>query len=238
MTESLRECTAFLEATIPGKDSLHVRQALEADPSLPLQLAEVVDAAGEAAGVSARTRRKFRVAATQVGFRLRHHGSAMLAGEYVTKVRKIEAWSGDQARLQRQIAARVGEASLFEKQARFAAAQERWAAVLAREQVSGGFDDEPSRPWSGPLRAAAWAFGIGVVAGGVGALVVSSGDITGAFAITVGAVALIVALVLLMVAGVRYASSRSRDDEAETDEAVPSAALDPRPDETGPPGEK
>ncbi len=201
MAESLRESAELLDSATP-EERTRVRETLRNDPSLPLQLAEAVEDAGDAAGVSARTRRKFRAMATHVGFRLRHHDPSVLAGEYVAKVRKIEAWSGDEARLQRQIAARVGEAALLEHQARFAAARERWSEILGPEGSGGG---EVEQPWKRSLRTAGWCFGLGVVVGGIGAIMVASNVFAGVFPITAGAILVTVALVMLLVAGIQAA---------------------------------
>jgi hypothetical protein len=238
LSESLQECTAYLEVTAPGS-RLRIREALAENPDLPLQLAEAVDDAGGAAGVSARTRRKFRLAATQLGFRLRHHDPALLAGEYVTKVRKIEAWSGDRARLQRQIVARIGAASLADKEARFVAAQGRWATLVSYEQEGIVTAAPGPTPGSGAARAAAWSFGIGLVAGGLGLLMLASGEFAGVFGLTVGAAALVVGLILLLISGVQYGVHRITQPSTaqaaapSAPEATPVAVEGP-----GPPGEK
>ncbi len=225
MEHSLRECAALVEGMSP-RDAGLVREALRADPSLPVQLSEWVDDAGGAAGVSARTRRKFRLAATHVGFRLRHQDPILLTGEYVAKVRKIEAWSGDDARFQRQIAGRVGQEVLLADQARFRAAQLRWAA-LGADGVSPDAPTDavaqqpaPEKPGAAQLRAAAWCFGIAIVAGGLGAILASSSaGAVGAGFLTVAVVLLIVAIILAIIGAVR--------GSGDTSEARPSDDLLP-----------
>lgn len=226
MAESLRESTEFLETTTPA-GAARVRRALQAEPTLPTRLAEAVDSGGDDAGVSPRTRRKFRAIATQVGIRLRHHAPAVLAQEYVAKVRKIEAWSADEARLERQIAAQIGRESFLEREQRFAAAQRRWAEVLGEGDGAGGGERHAS--WRGSLRGAGWCFGLGALAAGVA--VASENP----FVATAAAVLLIMAVVFLLVAGIQGLAAGGDDGPAPADS--PDAGADwtaPPPDGSRP----
>lgn len=211
MAESLRESAALLESATPA-DAARVRQGLKGAPALPIQLAEAVDGEGAEAGVSPRTRRKFRAIATQVGTRLRHHDPAVLAQEYVAKVRKIEAWSADGARVERQLVARIGRESFLDREQRFSAAQRRWAEVLGAQDGAGG-GDAVAAPWRASLRGAAWCFGLGAIATG---LAFASEN---PFVVTAAAVLLVTAVLFLLLAGLQALVAAGRRDAPEELEA-------------------
>jgi hypothetical protein len=193
LERSLRESKALVEGMTPGHRAA-LQEALRRDPSIPVKLAEAVDDAGGDAQVSARTRRKFRTLTTQVSVRLRHQDPAVLMNEYVNKVRKLEAWSGTEAELQRQLAARIGREALGEQEARFADARRRWSELLGPAEGAG--DGADGAPWRGPLRTAAWSFGLGVLTIGI-AFAASN-----IYVATAGAILIVVALIALVTAGV------------------------------------
>lgn len=211
MAESLRESGELIESGTPDQ-ARRVREALRRDPSLPVRLSEAMDGAGAESGVSARTRRKFRAIATHVGVRLRHHDAGVLAGEYVAKVRRVEAWGGDRASLERRLIAQMGEGRFRERQARFQAAEARWAEVLG-PTAGAGDGDVAGRPrWQRHLIGAALAFGLGVLGLAVGLASADGGEGAGLIVATVGAVLLVTAVVLLIAAGVSAAIDAARGD--------------------------
>jgi hypothetical protein len=251
----VREHERLLAGLGPA-DHARMQAHLRADPELPLRLAEALDDAADENGLGPSRRGRFRLAATEIGTRLRTQPPALLVGEYLDKARRIEERGDGVGALQRAIAGRAGEAAFWDAREWVDRETLAWRERLAAAGSGDGEGPDPAhRSAAGRMGLRALrTLGYGVVVGGVSAAIVSAGAPEGVLGVTAGVILVAIGLIELLLSGLmaigegidahqqRKAAERAMAaggpaDGTATDPAAPSpAAFEPPAPPPSPPG--
>jgi hypothetical protein len=212
---------------------------LRRDPELPMRLAERLDDAAIAGGLAPSKRGRLRLAATEVGQRLRTQPPSLLIGEYLDKTRRLQERDGGAGSTERALKARMGEAAFWEYRAWAERETLAWRERLAASGSAG--DTPPVDPAAVPpstklALSGAKTLGIGLLVGGLCGVTQLSGMNILIFGVTVGVVLMVTGLVYLLIAGIRRlhekATGRLEEDGSlrpEFREVVEEAPPPPRP---------
>jgi hypothetical protein len=201
-------------AALDAADHARVRTALRERPDLAMEIGEAIDAQAAAAGLPRARRRQLRAMMMQTAFRLKHEAPGTLINEYTQKVTRLRE-DGDQSALALAVSERIGHQAFWAHQKRIAqapAAPPRpTTATAAPGTPAPGTAARPAQPREHKhtvAKVGGAMMGIGVVVGGVSALILSAGGPFGfVVGITVGAIlfaaGLIVAIIGAIIAAVR-----------------------------------
>lgn len=226
------------------EERAEISAALRAEPELGARVLDALDAEAARAGVSLERRAHMRKTGEHACFRMRVSTSGFI-DEYSSKVRRSRPMLATEA--ERYLSAGMGETAFEEDRNWQFAVFEEWQRLLA-EQTSqlaatgdpGGGPDSfsaddayappagmapppppgPFDPESGKkvLKVGAWLFGIGLMAGATGGLLVSSRDgdavIAGLFSFTAAAVLGLGGLICLLIGAILRMRVRSRQTAA------------------------
>ena len=206
MDSSVRDSYVLL-ASLDDEHHAQVREVLRKQPDLGMRVAEVLDARAAEVGISRKRRMQIRAAAVEIGTRMRRQHPTAVVEEYLAKTEKVYERHGE-SNLKRQIAARAGEEMFWGRVAQANPNVETPRSKSATPAKADTAVPEGSQPGAGALRASAWMFGIGVVSGITGLILVNVGVSVGVFAITLAVVLLIVAFITLIVGLSIRANSR------------------------------
>jgi hypothetical protein len=244
MDVSLRGVGDALGA-LTDEERTEIGDALRAEPELGARVLDVLDAEAEKAGVSEERRAHLRKTGEHACFRMRISTSSFIE-EYAGKVRRSRPLAATEA--ERYLAASMGEAAFQEEREWQFAVFEEWRHLLAAQSAhlaagagkGGGSDDfsaddayaPPANPLAPPppaspvdpnsgktvLKVGAWLFGIGLMAGATGGLLVSSRNddaaIAGLFSFTAAAVLGLGGLICLLIGAILRLRVRSRSSAA------------------------
>jgi hypothetical protein len=214
MDGAIRESTTVL-ASLTEADQSEFQRTLRKNPEIGMHVAEALDRRASEVGISMRRRMQLRMAAIEIGSRLRHQHPGVLAEEYLTKTNKAYVRHGE-SELTRKVSAEVGK-QLFWAPAGFKSGQKSTRNLASidsaptNEQPLPPFSDwdgvPASKPTMGALRAAGWMFGIGLVTFIGGLIVVATGAFAGVFAMTAGVVLILTAIVVALIGAIIRAAS-------------------------------
>ncbi len=232
-----------LLAGLRPEDHATLQRHLQGDPGLPLRLAEMLDDAAIANDLALSKRGRLRLAATEMGTRLRTQPPSLFIGEYLEKARRMQERDADAGATERVLMARLGEEGFWEYRSWAEREALAWRERLAAEGSAGDepggatpIADEGAMPPSAKMaRSGARLLGIGTLVGGLCALTQLGGMNALIFGVTVGVVLMLIGLVLLLAAGARRIGERS-DDLLDADgnlrpefRAAPAPAPEPAP---------
>lgn len=131
--ETVTEVTGMLSA-LPERERADIQKTLRKNPDIVMKITEALDADGKALGLESPSRRKIRLAGTDISFRMRRQPPSLLIDHYVGKVERVAARRGADIALQRRVASEAMK-DLF------------W--VTAERPTGSESSGEPSR-FSGP----------------------------------------------------------------------------------------
>lgn len=134
--DALFGMNALLEE-LSADERENISKALRDEPTLGMKVMGAVDEQAAAFGVSMQQRAKLRAVSSQACSRLRQSPDLTLS-EYTAKVRKLEARHGGRAELERELAASLGTAYL-------------WDAQQAEQGAVGGESALPPPPPPPPI---------------------------------------------------------------------------------------
>jgi hypothetical protein len=208
-----------LLAGLRPEDHAMLQRHLQGDPGLPLRLAEVLDDAAIANDLAPSKRGRLRLAATEMGTRLRTQPPSLFIGEYLEKARRMQEREADAGATERVLMARLGEEGFWEYRSWAEREALAWRERLAAEGSAGDepadpapIDDESSMPLSAKAaRRGAKLLGIGIGVGGLCAVTQAGGMNVLIVGVTVGVVLVLIGLVLLLTAGIRRIGERADD---------------------------
>ena len=170
------------------------------DPQLGERVLAIVDEAAADKDVSDVRRLHLRRMGLWVCERLAQ-SSEMLVGEYSRKMEKVFERGGTEAESERRLMASLGAASFAAMKSRIAEAEERYRVAGAMRTSDPEYKRATGESDNSALLTAGGIFmGLAGVSGIIGAVIVATGGIAGAFVLTAGAVFLLVGLILLIVA--------------------------------------
>lgn len=218
-------------ASITDEERAEITRALREHPELGERALAAIEAESERAGVSAERRAHLRSLGQHACFRLRHSASAFIE-EHLEKLQKAK--DRPVAEAERVAAAQMGP-SFDEERSWHLAVHEEWQKLLAADALklasagsgdapdgidaddayappAGGQNPPPKLPYAfnpdrgkSVLRVGAWLFGIGVMCGFTGAVLVQmNGDaaFVGLISFTFAAVLGLAGMICLLVGGI------------------------------------
>jgi hypothetical protein len=129
MHDAIFSTCNYLE-NLSSAEKAKIHRLLNQRSNPGLKVVEQLNRHAEAVGISASRRLQTRSMATQIISRMRNQSPDLVFGEYIGKVRKVEARSGSIAEVERQMAARMTKDEFFARQQRLASLAARWEAEL------------------------------------------------------------------------------------------------------------
>lgn len=190
-----------------------IQREIDKDPSLVMDIVGTLDEQAALAGVPARQRMQLRTGGAHVSWRMAHQSVDALLCEVTDKVERVKERHAQDEELRRAIAARIAEAELFD-----APSQDASAHLMLSAAVSPSLHDDRERRANIVLGTGGAILGVGAILGIAGAVVLSGGDIGGAFAITFAVIFGLAGLIVLLVGAVMKANADADDVDGEEEE--------------------
>jgi len=197
MEQSVHEMTETLD-NLPEEKRMRIKRLLEERPDAVAGIGEAIDRRASEANIPLKRRLHLRRMMFEVGGRLRH-SPTLVIDEYVDKVRRVEAWSGDQAEIRRRLVARYGEDYLWQLEKRSEEIRRGWQA--GNYPSYPGPDDYKTNDGPNPAVVTGLVvMGLGIVVLATSGIVASrGGGMGGAYGMTAGGILVLIGIIVAVV---------------------------------------